>query len=618
MGGIAADSPLQQMDYKYNIRGWMTRINDPSNLNGKLFGYEVRYNNPVNTQSVGKFNGNIAEIDWNNGSENLLKRYNYEYDALNRLTNAFYKEPSTGNTGYFDEYLSYDLNGNILTLKRNASPVSQGTTFVQVDDLSYQYTGNRLDKIIESALNDTGYEGGDNIIDYDLNGNMITMLDKGIHGITYNYLNLPDNFSIIQTNSVGEINNFGLNYLYKADGTKVRKTYTSGGGRGTTTITTNITDYLDDLQYGYSETTICLWCRTSVAYEQAAFKNENDVNGIKPINPTWILDFVSTTEGFYSFAENRYIYQYKDHLGNTRVSFGKDSTGALKVTDTNNYYAFGMNHIGANKGLLGGYKNYKYQGQELQETGFYSFKWRNYMPDVGRFFNIDPLSEKYAYQSHYNFSENRVVDGRELEGLEWTASRNLESKTVNLHLTYKPVNNTAGVLSNAQMSTLLQEREAQIISSFGGKDSGGNQVNITFSQSDNSTMVWDYSVGYDTKNVDDFKNGANTDAKYSTNGMTDTNNNTQTNRTQINVITTDGLGWDEKKDQLNFDNKNRSDVAKTGAHETGHTLGIGHNDKATLRSTPDNLMRAGGPGTKITPEQRTNAIKLVEEQQPKN
>ena len=25
------------------------------------------------------------------------------------------------------------------------------------------------------------------------------------------------------------------------------------------------------------------------------------------------------------------------------------------------------------------------------------------------------LSEKYAYQSHYNFLENRVVDGRELK-----------------------------------------------------------------------------------------------------------------------------------------------------------------------------------------------------------
>lgn len=32
---------------------------------------------------------------------------------------------------------------------------------------------------------------------------------------------------------------------------------------------------------------------------------------------------------------------------------------------------------------------------------------------------MDPLSEKYAYQSHYNFSENRVVDGVELEGLEF-------------------------------------------------------------------------------------------------------------------------------------------------------------------------------------------------------
>ncbi len=40
------------------------------------------------------------------------------------------------------------------------------------------------------------------------------------------------------------------------------------------------------------------------------------------------------------------------------------------------------------------------------------------MPDVGRFFNVDPLSEKYSYQSHYNFSENRVVNARELEGLE--------------------------------------------------------------------------------------------------------------------------------------------------------------------------------------------------------
>lgn len=40
------------------------------------------------------------------------------------------------------------------------------------------------------------------------------------------------------------------------------------------------------------------------------------------------------------------------------------------------------------------------------------------MPDIGRFFNIDPLADKYVYNSPYAFSENHVVAHRELEGLE--------------------------------------------------------------------------------------------------------------------------------------------------------------------------------------------------------
>jgi hypothetical protein len=47
-----------------------------------------------------------------------------------------------------------------------------------------------------------------------------------------------------------------------------------------------------------------------------------------------------------------------------------------------------------------------------------SFKWRNHQPDIGRFFNIDPLAEKYYYNSPYAFSENKVVAHVELEGLE--------------------------------------------------------------------------------------------------------------------------------------------------------------------------------------------------------
>jgi RHS repeat-associated protein len=64
---------------------------------------------------------------------------------------------------------------------------------------------------------------------------------------------------------------------------------------------------------------------------------------------------------------------------------------------------------------------WKFQGQEHVDDldlNWDSFKWRNHQPDIGRFFNIDPLAEKYVYNSPYAFSENKVVAHIELEGLE--------------------------------------------------------------------------------------------------------------------------------------------------------------------------------------------------------
>ncbi|UKB86089.1 RHS repeat-associated core domain-containing protein [Chryseobacterium sp. MEBOG06] len=413
VGGIAAASPLQQMDYKYNIRGWMTQINDPATLNGKLFGYKIKYNTPENPSTTGKFNGNIAEVDWNNGSENNLKRYVYEYDALNRLTNAFYKEPGTGVSGNFDEYLTYDLNGNISNLKRTAAAMP-GNTATLVDNLDYIYNGNRLTQVIENAMNDTGYEGGNNIIDYDLNGSMTTMKDKGIQSIQYNYLNLPYQINIQNVNFAGKVNTADISHLYRADGVKLRKTYIQSFHMGLPID--HLTDYLDGFQYSYrGDGNVCLVCRTETAYEEQAYRKI--IDPVIPSTPQWTLDFVPTAEGFYSFKENRYIYQYKDHLGNARVSFAKDSTGTPEITDANNYYAFGMNHIGGVKGLLGGYMNYKYNGKELQETGMYDYGARMYMADIGRWGVVDPLAEKMRRHSPYNYGFNNPLrfidpDGR--------------------------------------------------------------------------------------------------------------------------------------------------------------------------------------------------------------
>jgi len=71
-----------------------------------------------------------------------------------------------------------------------------------------------------------------------------------------------------------------------------------------------------------------------------------------------------------------------------------------------------------------GLYRYGFQGQEKDDEvkgagNSVNFKYRMHDPRLGRFFAVDPLTEKYPYNSPYAFSENRVIDGIELEGLEF-------------------------------------------------------------------------------------------------------------------------------------------------------------------------------------------------------
>src|SRR5690554_5988227 len=66
---------------------------------------------------------------------------------------------------------------------------------------------------------------------------------------------------------------------------------------------------------------------------------------------------------------------------------------------------------------------YGFQGQEKDdevkgEGNSINYKYRMHDPRVGRFFAVDPLAPYFSWNSPYAFSENRVVDGIELEGLE--------------------------------------------------------------------------------------------------------------------------------------------------------------------------------------------------------
>ncbi|WP_263602881.1 RHS repeat-associated core domain-containing protein [Chryseobacterium sp. PET-29] len=427
---------LQSIDYTYNIRGWLTEVNknqmDAADLGGKLFSYRIKYNqkdgiaNPDPAQFAGKnvvprYNGNIAEVDWRAvesvGVNPSLtpKRYGYAYDSLNRITAGYYQNPNNPYSKENTESVSYDQNGNITSLYRTSVTEYGTNTATVIDNLSYAYAGNQATSIHDSSQNFAGYEGGGNTIVYDQNGNMTNMPDKGISSIKYNYLNLPDYLNL---------NRFGneqvtINTKYRADGTRLRKENTTiiTGVNGDTT-TTGITDYLDGFQYFSSVNPSGGGMGSMSARAMQPQTFSIDQAKTTPPAKTPDLKFLPTAEGFYDYTKDQYIYQHKDHLGNVRVSYARNSAGALEIVDNNDYYPFGMNHLNSGTAFFGqgSYKNHKYNGKELQETGMYSYGWRDYMPDLGRWNGIDQLAESYHSTSTYAYVANNPISNTDPDG----------------------------------------------------------------------------------------------------------------------------------------------------------------------------------------------------------
>lgn len=95
----------------------------------------------------------------------------------------------------------------------------------------------------------------------------------------------------------------------------------------------------------------------------------------------------------------------------------------------NNYYPFGLKHKGYNTSTspLGNdvAQKWSFLGQERQDEfglNWLTFRYRNYMPDIGRFFGSDPISEEFLTISNYQFAHNNPIWKVEIEGLEGAVS----------------------------------------------------------------------------------------------------------------------------------------------------------------------------------------------------
>lgn len=273
------DDKVQGLDYAYTIQGWLKGVNSPNLLVGEdlgkdginsategaftedAYGMSLNYFNGdyiannvfANANykvpgAMGLYNGNISA--WTDKINKpvpdmkysgQLTAYRYKYDKLNRIREAefgnFNDQNMPGNPGwnmaagetgeYYSNY-TYDPNGNLMTLKRNA--YSEGGK-VEMDIMSYDYLNgtNKLDHVDEAAIAATSHNGNMNDItdqdagnyEYDAIGNLIKDAAENI-SIKWNVYGkvsevIPEQAAVVADQKPH------LKFSYDASGNRIKK-----------------------------------------------------------------------------------------------------------------------------------------------------------------------------------------------------------------------------------------------------------------------------------------------------------------------------------------------------------------------------------------------------------
>jgi len=391
LGKVNGTSWLQSVDYKYNIRGWLTHINSPTltadgynEESNDLFGMELLYEQTGDIGNTGLFNGQISGTKWrmkmaNHDFNNLERAYTYNYDKLGQIRDAVFKAKQGSSWNYMADAFSekgiqYDLNGNITALRRFMWNNSTNTV-MEIDHLSYSYDGQKIDQLVK-VDDSEGYAGGCGFKDlvsdsqeyqFDEDGNLIRDKNKGIE---------------ISYNEIGKVKRVS----YIADPAKyIDFQYSSLGERLSKSVFQNSTlvkrvDYLGG--FAYENSTL-----NSIAHAEGRVR--------------------------ISGGNIKYEYAIRDQLGNARISFEDNGNGQAEVRQESSYYVFGLQHApvskpnNPNNSLFNG--GSEWLADFDNDPDFYSTANREYDPTLGRFNGLDPLAESFTSWSPYSFSFNNPV-----------------------------------------------------------------------------------------------------------------------------------------------------------------------------------------------------------------
>ena len=445
LGYYNGDNPLTRKDYNPIA----SNSGFEPNYNGSTFDQQAK------SSYVGNIRNMITAIKpfMDNGAP---MGYMYEYDQLQRIKGmqsrlGFDDQnnnwlSNTGMAGYSSDY-KYDRNGNITHLNRTG--IDGSGIQRNMDQFTYTYEPgrNRLNHVSDAVAgnnfdNDIDNQAANNYT-YDPIGNLETDISEGLD-ISWNHQG--------KVKEIQKSNGDIISFSYDALGNRIAKKVNN--------ITTHyVLDAAGNLLSTYKKTTHAPLpggqsSPASTVWESAYLYGANrlgeyranktissafephggiDIGGISFPNAS-ITNISATND---RIRGNR-RYEMSNHLGNVLAvvsgrKLGVDDSGNNNNTPdglidyyegdvlvAQDYYPSGMLML-EQRNFDIGENRFGFQGQEQDDEvkgkgNSVNYKYRMHDSRLGRFFAIDPLAKSYSYNSTYAFSENRLIDGVELEG----------------------------------------------------------------------------------------------------------------------------------------------------------------------------------------------------------
>lgn len=320
-----------QNSLEYNSPGWLTRIGNEKADNSLIIEQSLAYSKDGYDGS-GYYNGNIAKNSINYGIwENAPQSYDYkyQYDRLRQLEIAQNSQNEQASLG-IGQPTTYDLNGNIETLKR-------GNT---INEYKYLENTNQVNGVSNGSQPQS--------YSYDANGNVKTVSHRQISQIDYDPLTQL-------TTQVQLEGSTSVSFKYDGGNQRVLKTSQDSSGKQTASKL-----YLHGL---------------------------NDYPLLEVSDQT--VQYIYGIGGLVALVKDGKVYTVlKDHLGSTRVVVDEAGT----VIAAFDYLPFGdlMGTAYGNPEII----SYRYTGQEFDaELGLYNYRARIYDPHLGRFYATDPKAQ---------------------------------------------------------------------------------------------------------------------------------------------------------------------------------------------------------------------------------